>query len=79
MVDAVAGETREIHDAAVQRLVQAGVVPVTWLAVASEFQGTYQNLATVQGFMGLVAEHSPTLGTYLQHYRALQSAGATAA
>lgn len=52
VVDAVAGETRETHYAAVQRLVQAGVVPVTWLAVTSEFQVTYQNLATVQGSWG---------------------------
>ncbi|MGW2779243.1 hypothetical protein ACWC4C_43370 [Streptomyces olivaceoviridis] len=79
MVDAVAGETREIHDAAVQRLVQAGAVPVTWLSVASELQGTYENLATVEGFTGLMAEHSPTLGMYLQHYSALQSGGAVAA
>ncbi|MFE9356026.1 isochorismatase family protein [Streptomyces olivaceoviridis] len=79
VVDAVAGETREIHDAAVQRLVQAGAVPVTWLSVASELQGTYENLATVEGFMGLMAEHSPTLGMYLQHYSALQPGGAVAA
>ncbi|WP_405834954.1 isochorismatase family protein [Streptomyces sp. NBC_01176] len=79
VVDAVAGETREIHDAAVQRMVQAGVVPVTWLSVASELQGTYENLATVEGFMGLMAEHSPTLGMYLQYYGALRPGGTAAA
>ena len=75
VVDAVAGETREIHDAAVQRMVQAGAVPVTWLSVASEFQGTYENLATVAQFMGLMAEHSPTLGMYLQQYNAMRPGG----
>ncbi|MCX5355819.1 isochorismatase family protein [Streptomyces mirabilis] len=79
VVDAVAGETREIHNAAVQRLVQAGAVPVTWLSVASELQGSYENLATVEGFLGLMAEHSRTLGMYLQQYSALRPGGPAAA
>ncbi|MGW3150297.1 isochorismatase family protein [Streptomyces sp. NPDC001177] len=74
VVDAVAGETRETHDAAVQRMAQAGIVPVTWLSIASEFQRTYENLETVQQFVGLMAEHSPTLGMYLQQHNAQQAA-----
>ncbi|WP_113698754.1 isochorismatase family protein [Nonomuraea lactucae] len=76
VVDSVAGENRETHDAAVQRMIQAGIVPVTWLTVASEFQRTYENVATVQQFMGLVLDHSPALGMYLQQYTAQQAAHA---
>ncbi|WP_210570800.1 isochorismatase family protein [Streptomyces sp. GESEQ-4] len=37
-VDASASPSLEAHNAAVQRMVQAGVVPVTWFSLAAEFQ-----------------------------------------
>ncbi|WP_406186424.1 isochorismatase family protein [Streptomyces sp. NBC_01006] len=37
-VDASASLTTETHEAAVQRMVQAGAVPVTWFSLAAEFQ-----------------------------------------
>jgi len=37
-VDASGGMSKEIHDTAVMRLVQAGVVPVTWVQVMLEWQ-----------------------------------------
>ena len=40
VIDATAGETTAIHDAAVTRLLQLGVVPVSWLSFASELQRT---------------------------------------
>ncbi len=74
VVDAVAGETTETHQAAVQRMIQAGIVPVTWLSLASEYQVTYENLATVGQFMGLMDQHSPALGMFLQHSTARRAA-----
>jgi len=38
VIDATAGENTAIHDAAVTRLLQLGVVPVSWLSFASELQ-----------------------------------------
>src|SRR5713101_4766203 len=38
VTDASGGVTREAHDMAVQRMFMAGVVPITWLAVAGELQ-----------------------------------------
>lgn len=38
VMDASTATTKETHDLAVQRLVQAGVIPVNWLAVGSELQ-----------------------------------------
>lgn len=75
-VDATAGETLETHQVAVQRMVQAGVVPVTWLSLASQYQGSYTNHETVPGFLGLMAQHSPTLGMLFQGQAARQAASA---
>jgi len=38
VTDASGGVSVEAHDMAVRRMVQAGIVPMTWLAVASEWQ-----------------------------------------
>jgi hypothetical protein len=47
VIDATAGENTAIHDAAVTRLFQLGVIPVSWLSFASELQRTYDNADTV--------------------------------
>src|ERR1700716_2423759 len=41
VTDASGGVSVEAHDMAVRRMVQAGIVPITWLAVASEWQGDW--------------------------------------
>jgi nicotinamidase-related amidase len=71
-VDATAGETLETHQVAVQRMIQAGVVPVTWLSLASQYQGSYTNHETVQGFLGLMTQHSAAFGMLLQGQGARQ-------
>ncbi|MFJ8111710.1 hydrolase [Streptomyces sp. NPDC096132] len=38
VTDASGGVSTEAHDMAVQRMAQAGVVPITWLAVTGEWQ-----------------------------------------
>ena len=38
VTDASGGVSKEAHDMAVQRMIQAGVVPVTWTAVLGEWQ-----------------------------------------
>jgi isochorismatase family protein len=65
-VDATAGETLETHQVALQRMIQAGAVPVTWLSLASQYQGSYTNHQTVPGFLGLMTQHSPAFGMLLQ-------------
>jgi hypothetical protein len=51
---------------AIQRMVQAGVVPVTWLSLASQYQGSYTNHQTVPGFLGLMTRHSAAFGMLFQ-------------
>jgi nicotinamidase-related amidase len=38
VTDASGGVTTEAHERAVQRMIQAGVVPITWAAVGAEWQ-----------------------------------------
>jgi hypothetical protein len=42
---------------AVRRMVAAGAVPITWLAVASEWQRDWAREATVGGFAEILVEH----------------------
>lgn len=38
VTDASGGTTKEAHDMAVQRMIQAGAIPVTWQQVLLEYQ-----------------------------------------
>ena len=66
VADATAGETRETHDLAVQRMVQAGVVPLTWLSLATELQYDWQRGNTQQAYFALIAQASPGIMASVQ-------------
>jgi nicotinamidase-related amidase len=74
VVDATAGETVEAHEVAIQRLIQAGAIPTTWASLATEFQVSWGNPATVKGYTGLLTDYSPQLG---MGYRAIDAAVAS--
>lgn len=62
VADASGGTTKEAHDYAMQRMIQAGVVPVTWQQVLLEWQRDWNNRATYDAVMNLVKEHSGAYG-----------------
>lgn len=62
VTDASGGTTQEAHDMAVQRMIQAGAVPVTWQQVLLEFQRDWAHKDTYQPVMDLVLEHSGAYG-----------------
>lgn len=64
--DATAGQTRETHDMAIQRMIQAGIVPITWLCLATEFQMNWERKDTAQAYFGLIGEASPGLTMSIQ-------------
>ena len=66
VADATAGEPRETHDLAVQRMVQAGVVPVSWLSLATELQMDWSKGDTAQAYFALIAEASPGIMASVQ-------------
>jgi len=57
VTDASGGTTREAHDMAVQRMIQAGVVPVTSGAVMAELQRDWAREATVAGVAAVLGQH----------------------
>ena len=60
--DASGGVSVEAHDMAVRRMVAAGAVPVTWLAVAGEWQRDWARAETAVGLAGVLAEHGGASG-----------------
>jgi nicotinamidase-related amidase len=57
VTDASGGVTAEAHDMAVRRMVAAGAVPITWLAVLGEWQRDWARETTAAGVAGVLAEH----------------------
>ncbi|ASQ93406.1 hydrolase [Streptomyces sp. 11-1-2] len=62
VTDASGGASKEAHDMAVRRMVQAGVVPITWLAVMSEWQRDYAREETVPGLTEVLLQHGGATG-----------------
>jgi len=62
VADASGGTSKEAHDYAMQRMVQAGVVPVTWQQVLLEWQRDWAHRDTYDAVMALVKEHSGAYG-----------------
>ncbi len=62
VTDASGGVSAEAHDMAVRRMVAAGVAPMTWLAVLSEWQRDWAREKTLPGMAGVVAEHAGASG-----------------
>ncbi|MGO4814701.1 hydrolase [Cupriavidus sp. 2MCAB6] len=62
VADASGGTSKEAHDYAMQRMVQAGVVPVTWQQVLLEWQRDWACRDTYDAVMQLVKEHSGAYG-----------------
>jgi nicotinamidase-related amidase len=56
VTDASGGVSVEAHDMAVRRMVQAGAVPINWLAVLGEWQRDWAR-ETAAGVAGVVLEH----------------------
>jgi len=54
VVDAIGGTSAEAHRAALERVVQAGAQPTTWVSVAGELQRDWARLETVQKVVEVV-------------------------
>ncbi|WP_323012273.1 hydrolase [Castellaniella sp.] len=62
VADASGGTSEAAHDYSMQRMIQAGVVPVTWQQVMLEWQRDWKNRDTYDAVMELVKEHSGAYG-----------------
>ncbi|MEM0943773.1 MAG: hydrolase [Pseudomonadota bacterium] len=62
VADASGGTTLEAHNYAMDRMVQAGVVPVTWQQVALEWQRDWARRGSYDALMQIVKDHSGAFG-----------------
>ena len=62
VTDASGGVSREAHAMAVLRMVQAGAVPITWIAVMSEWQRDWAREATVPAIAQITIDHGGASG-----------------
>ena len=62
VADASGGTSIDAHTYAMDRMVQAGVVPVTWQQVALEWHRDWANKAPYDALMDIIKEHSGAYG-----------------
>src|SRR3954467_5873266 len=63
VTDAGGGVSLEAHEMAVQRMVQAGAVPITWTVFGSELQRDWARTATVAAVAQMLVDHMGNVGT----------------
>ena len=62
VADASGGTSLDAHNYAMDRMVQAGVVPMTWQQVVLEWQRDWAQRGTYDAVMDIVREHSGAYG-----------------
>ena len=75
VTDASGGVTREAHDMAVLRMVQAGAVPITWVGVMSEWQRDWAREATVPAVAEITVAHGGASGVAFAWEQQLLNSG----
>lgn len=62
VADACGGVTPEAHEMGMQRMIQAGAVPLTWMVVPSEWQRDYAREQTLPGMFEVTARYGGGTG-----------------
>jgi len=65
VTDASGGVSVEAHEMAIQRMVMAGCMPITWTVFASELQRDWARTETVPALAQMLTEHMGNVGTSL--------------
>jgi nicotinamidase-related amidase len=65
VIDASGGVSVEAHEMAIRRMVMAGVVPITWMAVAGELQRDWARQEQAAAMAGIFLEHGGGTGIAL--------------
>lgn len=71
VTDASGGQSKEAHDMAVARMVQAGAVPVTWQQVMFEWQRDWARKETYDAVNDIVMRHSGAFGVGVNYARSM--------
>ncbi|MBC3918598.1 hydrolase [Undibacterium sp. CY18W] len=65
--DASGGTSAAAHNMALQRMIQAGAVPMTWQQYLLELQRDWAKKDTYEGTTGVVVEHSGAYGSGIDY------------
>lgn len=71
VTDASGGMSKETHDAAITRLVQAGAAPVTWLQILLEYQRDWARQDTYAATLEVVRSHGGAYGMGVNYAKAM--------
>ena len=71
VTDASGGVTLEAHEMAVQRMIQAGAVPMTWLQVLLEWQRDWARQETYDAVLAIAREHGGAYGLGIDYAKAM--------
>jgi len=77
-IDACGGTSPEAHQHAIERLIQGGAVPMTWLQVLLELQRDWARTSTYKEVMEVVKAHGGAYGQgvrYVQEFLGVHTAG----
>jgi nicotinamidase-related amidase len=77
VTDASGGVTLEAHEMAVQRMIQAGAVPMTWLQVLLEWQRDWARQETYDAVLAIAREHGGAYGLGIDYAKAMLGAHAS--
>ena len=69
--DACGGASPQAHSMAMKRMIQAGVVPMTWMQVLLEWQRDWNNKESYQGVMDIVKAHGGAYGIGVEYAEAM--------
>ncbi|TNE46166.1 MAG: hydrolase [Deltaproteobacteria bacterium] len=67
VTDASGGTSKEAHDMAVQRMIQAGAIPMTWVQTALEWQRDWSRKETYDGIINVMREHAGAYGQGIEY------------
>lgn len=65
VTDASGGVSVEAHEMAIQRMIHAGAIPITWTVFASELQRDWARTSTVPALSQILVAHMGVVGTSL--------------
>lgn len=71
VTDASGSGSLEAHEMGIQRMIQAGATPVTWVGVLSELQYDWSNSATYEAVNKIAQEHGGAFGASVNLIRAM--------
>ena len=71
VADACGGTSEMAHDLAMDRMVQAGAVPITWLQFLLELQRDWARQETYEPVMGVVKQHAGAYGLGIYYAKAM--------